>query len=157
MTNYWTKIERFWNDLPTDDPSAYLEYYRSMPAVARDLITTHWVFSEVCSGGFHQLFTNPTGVLVPEAVHGFRSMGLLEMAAITSEAQRFFGSTYPREQLQRIEALDRYAERSRDSDDWNPFTQMDERFYEALQAGSGSDDTYTLAADYYAREASADR
>lgn len=156
MTNYWTKIEPFWNDLPTDDPAAYLEYYRSMPEVARDLITTHWVFSEVCNGGFHQLFTNPTGVLVPEAVDGFRSMGLLEMAAITSEALRFFGGTYPREQLQRIEALDSYAEGFGDADDWNPFKQLDERFYNALQAGSGKDDAYTCAAEQYAGEASAD-
>jgi hypothetical protein len=152
VTNYWTKIERFWSEFPTDDPSAYLECYRSMPAVARDLITTHWVFSEVCNGGFHQLFTNPTGVLVPEAVDGFRSMGLFEMAAITSEALGFFGGTYPREQSQRIEALERYAERRPDPDDWNPFTQLDERFYEASQAGGGND-AYTCAADNYAGEA----
>jgi hypothetical protein len=43
MTSYWSRVEPFWNDCPTDDPAAYLAFYKSMPAVARDLLTTHWV------------------------------------------------------------------------------------------------------------------
>ena len=86
MTSYWSRVEPFWNDCPTDDLAAYIAFYRSMPAVARDLLTTHWVVSEVCNGGFHQLFTNPTGVLVPEAVTGFRSM------QTSPEGQAFYHS-----------------------------------------------------------------
>jgi hypothetical protein len=149
MTNYWSRIGPFWNDCPTDDPAAYLAFCRSMPAVARDLLTTHWVVSEVCNGGFHQLFTNPTGVLVPEAVTGFRSMGLVELADITAEAASFFSDAYPREQMPRIEALERYAASSRDPDDWNPFDRLDDQFYSALDLG-GEEDAYTSKADAYA-------
>ena len=149
MTGYWDRVEPFWNDLPTDDPSAYAEFYRNMPPVSGHLITTHWVFSEVCNGGLHQLFTNPTGVVVPEAVAGFRAMGLAELADILSEAAAFFGPAYPREQMARIDALDRYAERTGDPDDWNPFEQLDDRSYDALDL-EAEEDAYTARADAFA-------
>ena len=148
MTGYWAKVEPFWNDLPTGDSSAYLAFYESMLPVARDLLTTHWVNSEVSNGGFHQLFTNPTGVLVPEAISGFRAMGLAELADIVAEAAAFFGADYPREQMSRIEALDRYAATSGDPDDCNPFDRFDERFYDALDLKSG-EDAYTRKANAY--------
>ena len=149
MTSYWSRVEPFWNDCPTDDPAAYLAFYKNMPAVARDLLTTHWVVSEVCDGGFHQLFTNSTGVLVPEAVTGFRSMGLVQFADITAEAASFFSGTYPREQMLRIEALERYASSSGSPDDWNPFDRLDDQFYSALDFES-EQDAYTSKADAYA-------
>jgi hypothetical protein len=149
MTSYWSRVEPFWNDCPTEDPAAYVAFYKRMPAVARDLLTTHWVVSEVCSGGFHQLFTNPTGVLVPEAVSGFRSMGLVQLAEIVSEACSFFGQAYPRDQTSRIEALDRYAASSGSPDDWNPFDRFDDQFYSALDL-RGEEDAYTRNADLYA-------
>src|SRR5215207_7115219 len=145
MTSYWSRVEPFWNDCPTDDPAAYLAFYKSMPPVARDLLTTHWVVSEVCNGGFHQLFTNLTGVLVPEAVTGFRSMALVELGDITSEAASFFGHSYPREQMPRIEALERYAARSGSPDNGNPFDHFDDRFYSALDLES-EQDAYTSRA-----------
>jgi hypothetical protein len=150
MPDYWSQVEPYWNDCRTDDPGGYLAFYKSMPPIARDLLTTHWVVSEVCNGGFHQLFTNPTGVLIPEAVTGFRSMGLVALADIASEAASFFGHSYPREQTPRIEALERYAARSGNPDDWNPFDQLDDQFYLALGL-EGEQDAYTSAANAYAK------
>ena len=148
MSSYWTRVEPFWNDLPTHDTSAYLAFYEGMPPVAAHLLTTHWVYSEVGNGGFHQLFTNATGIVVPEAVTGFRALGLAGLADITLEAAAFFGASFPREQMSRIAALDRFAPRSGDGDDWNPFDQLDDRFYSALEAPGG--DAYVAAADAYA-------
>ena len=149
MSDYWFKVEPYWDDCPTDDPAAYMLFYGSMPRVSRDLLTTHWVYSEICNGGFHQLFTNPTGVLVPEAISGFDSMGLGELGAIVWEASSFFGDNYPREQAIRIQALDQYAARSRNPDDWNPFEQLDDRFYSALEPVVGID-AYVSRANAYA-------
>lgn len=151
MSDYWSKVEPYWDDCPTDDPAAYMLFCGSMPQVARDLLTTHWVCSEVCNGGFHQLFTNPTGVLVPEAISGFNSMGLDELRGILREASSFFGNHYPREQAIRIQALDRYAALSRNPDDWNPFEQLDDRFYSALESEDGSG-AYVDRANAYAAE-----
>ena len=149
MTGYWDRVEPYWNGLPTDDPAAYLAFYKGMPPVAGHLIATHWVVSEVSNGGLHQLLTNSTGVVVPEAVAGFRAMGLGELADIVAEAAAFFGPTFPREQMVRIAALDRYAERSGDPDDWNPFDALDDRFYDALDL-EAEVDAYTAKADAYA-------
>jgi hypothetical protein len=149
MTGYWSVVEPYWDACPTEEPAAFLSYYASMPARARDLLTTHWVVSEVCNGGFHQLVTNPTGVLLPEAIVGFRAMQLEELAGIAAEARSFFGQDYPRDQMKRIEALERYAARS-DPDNWNPFTESDDRFYAALDS-DGAQDAYTSKADLYAR------
>ena len=149
MSNYWIKVEPYWDDCPTDDPAAYLAFYKSMPAVSADLLTTHWVISEVCNGGFHQLFTNPTGVVVPEAISGFNSMGLVELCEIVSQASSFFGDNYPREQIVRIQALDRYAARSGNPDDWNPFETLDDQLYTALE-NEDEGDAYTCRANAYA-------
>ena len=146
---YWEKIEPYWQDLPTDDPSAYRRYLDRMPVSDQALLTSHWVYSEVCNGGLHQLFTNSTGVVVPEAIAGFRSMGLPELAAIVTEAARFFGDPFPRDQARRIEALERYDRAETDSDDWNPFVELDERFYAAL-GPDDEEDAYVAAADRYA-------
>ena len=152
MASYWSVIEPYWDDCATDDPAAFLAFYKDVPQVPRDLLTSHWVVSEVCNGGFHQLFSNPTGVLVPEAIEGFRSMGLAALAQISGKAASFFGDNYPRGQMQRIEALDRFAKGSADTDDWNPFEELDDRFYAALDL-EGSDDAFTSAADAYAEKA----
>ena len=144
---YWEKVEPYWQDLPTDDRAAYLRYLDRMPVSARVLLTTHWVYSEVCNGGLHQLFTNSTGVVVPEAIAGFRSMALPELAAIVTEAARFFGEPFPRDQAGRIEALERYDDT--DSGDWNPFVELDDRFYAAL-GPDDDEDAYVSAANRYA-------
>ena len=149
MTDYWSLVEPYWKDCPVGDPAAYLKFCRRMPSVARDLLTTHWVVSEVSNGGFHQLFTNPTGVLLPEAIIGFRAMGLDELANIASEASSFFDQAYPRDQEPRIEALELYASHRQDQDDWNPFEQLDDRFYAALNLES-EEDSYTSKANVYA-------
>ena len=149
MTGYWSRVEPFWDNCPTDDPEDFLAFYEGMPPAARDLLTTHWVVSEVSNGGFHQLFTNPTGVLVPEAVAGFRSMALVQLADITAEAASFFGEIYPRDQMARIEALERYAACSASPDDWNPFERLDDEFYSAFDLGGGQD-AYTSSADIHA-------
>jgi len=149
MTDYWDQVDPYWNECPTEDPAAYVAFYNGMPTVSRDLLTTHWVVSEVCNGGFHQLFTNPTGVLVPEAITGFCSMGLIELADIASEACSFFGQIYPRERAGRIEALERFAAHSGSPDNWNPFVQLDERFYSTLNLEE-EQDRYTEKANIYA-------
>ena len=149
MSDYWLEVELYWDDCPTEDPAAYLAFYQGMPPIARDLLTTHWVVSEVCNGGFHQLFSNPTGVVVPEAIEAFRSMGLSDLGDITREAVAFFGKNYPREQMIRILALDRYAEESNNPDEWNPFEALDDRFYSELER-AGEGDAYTERANAYA-------
>jgi hypothetical protein len=108
------------------------------------LFAAHWCQSEVCNGGFHQFFTNSTGVLAPEALAGFKAIGVIEWASLLEEAMRFFGEPYPREREVREERLSKVSGKEREH--WDPFFALDDRFYEWKHA---EDDE--RAADAYAR------
>jgi hypothetical protein len=88
--------------------------------------------TEVCNGGFHQFFSNSTGVLAPEAVEAYRAIGIPEWAEIVAEAMQFFGEPYPRERFDRELPERTYGE---DREEWDPFYALDERFYDWTRDG----------------------
>ena len=152
---YWSLVEPYWDSVQLDDPLSFLREYSAMPEASRHLLAAHWLYSEVCNGGFHQFFTNPTGVLAPEAVDGLRALGLAELAGIAAQAVAFFETPYPRDQMVRIARLDQYARHSgepadADEEAWNPFAALDDRFYSDLELGSSDQDRFVQAADAYA-------
>ena len=102
--------------------------------------------SDIRNGGLHQFFSNDTGVLAPEAVKGFRAMALDACADAVDRAMQFFGSAYPRARDVREEALDDLE--LRDPENWDPFTEFDEQFYDAIE-----DCGFEKAADSYAATA----
>jgi hypothetical protein len=107
-----------------------------------------WCQAEVCNGGFHQFFSNTTGLLAPEALEGFRAIGLTEWADLLAEGMKFFGSSYPRDRDERHDLLP--SRRGSPRDAWDPFYHLDERFYEWT-------DRWEEAADAYAQRVSAER
>jgi len=54
-----------------------------------------WCQKEIRNGGFEQLFTNPTGNMVPWAIAGFRLIGADRYALILSDAALLLGPVYP--------------------------------------------------------------
>lgn len=142
---YWRLIEPFWDEISIyDGPKAFLKQFAVAPDEVGHLFAAHWCQSEVSNGGFHQFFTNPTGVLAPEALAGFRAIGLDEWASILEEAMRFFGEPYPRDQAERERRLPK-ARGDRAS--WDPFLAMDDRFYTWTRPDR---DRWSRAADAYA-------
>ena len=103
--------------------------------------------AEVHNGGFPQFFSNPTGVLGPEALLGFRELKITEWADILSEALKFFGEPYPRDQMERIQLMDKCTEKI--GEEWDPFHGLDQRFY-AWSAGDCN--RWDRLADQYAME-----
>ena len=97
------------------------------------------------NGGFHQFFINPTGILAPEAVVGFRAIGLPSCAGLLEDAMAFFGSPYPREQTERENALAEIVGETRQERD--PFYSLDDEFYRLCSVENGGFET---AADTYA-------
>ena len=152
--DYWTLVEPHWTRVSLVDADSFLRDFSAMPEAARHLLCAHWLYSEVCNGGFHQFFTNPTGVLAPEAVDGLRALGLGDLAAIAAEALRFFPTPYPREQDTRSALLDAFADQStpgdQDDESWSPFSPLDDRFYDGLQLGGPGEDRFVEAANAYA-------
>jgi Domain of unknown function (DUF4375) len=146
---YWSFIEPIWDAVSIyDGPDVFLDQFRKVTPEQGHIFAAHWCQSEVCNGGFHQFFRNPTGVLAPEASAGFRAIGLDDCAEILEDAMSFFGANYPREQQKREAILDRIQGDT--SEEWDPFNHLNDKFYDGLNFKTGR---FEKAADDYARQA----
>jgi hypothetical protein len=137
---YWRHVEPIWNAISIyDGPDTFLRQFSRVPEHAGHLFAVHWCISEVCNGGLHQFFSNSTGVLAPEAVAGFRAVGMPETAAIVEQAMARLPSPYPRDREDREDALDALDPEDMDEeDDWeSPFDDLDSRFYELYSTENG--------------------
>jgi hypothetical protein len=144
---YGGLVEPLWDSISIyDGPDVFLRQFASARPEAGLLFAAHWCQSEVYNGGFEQFFSNPTGVLAPEALVAFRAIGLHEWAAILEEAMRFFGEPYPRDQRGRERKLTRPRGVPRER--WRPFSAHDERFYDWDRREPGG---FERLADEYAR------
>ena len=141
---YWSLVDPIWDAVSIyDGPEVFLEQIGKVTTLQRHLFAAHWCQSEVRSGGFHQFFSNDTGVLAPEAVEGFRAIGLEACASALQRAMAFFGPDYPRKRSLREDLLD--ALELSDPENWDPFTEMDDAFFAAIENGA-----LERAADAYA-------
>lgn len=144
---WWQVVEPHWDrvDIYGGD-RAFRRTFAEVPEPAAHLLAVQWCQSEVCNGGFHQFFSNSTGVLAPEAAQGFRAIGMPSVADLVEKAMAMFGTPYPRAQKQRCRFLKGISGETRD--EWDPFTAIDEAFYEAIGGEALCD-----AADAYAARA----
>ena len=69
------------------------------------LYAAHMCQSEVHNGGFLQLFWNGTGIIVPEAIEAYKTIGMPIMASLLEQAAHPLGSPYPIERDDRWDAL----------------------------------------------------
>lgn len=128
--DYWSLVEPVWLPLnyAWDDPEKFVREFRRVRPEAGHLYAAHWCQSEVLNGGFHQFFSNTTGLLAPEAVEGFQAIGVTEWAEVLSEAMQYFGTPYPRDRNDRDKCLLMHQRRPRE--EWDPFYKLDERCFE---------------------------
>ena len=130
-SGYWSVLEPYWEKIDIySGPDVFLQTYSLAPPPVRDLFAAHFCESEVSNGGFHQFFTNPTGVLAPEAHQAFERVGFQATAAVLADAMAFFGDPYPREQEVRTARLEVISGKTRE--EWDPFLRLDELFYKTL-------------------------
>jgi hypothetical protein len=143
---YWSLVKPVWRSISIyDGPTVFLGQFGAARPEVGHLFAAHWCQSEVRNGGLHQFFANSTGVLAPEALAGYRAIGLREWAAILAEAMAFFGSPYPREKGHRHERLAQRESLSRE--EWDPFHALDDQLLTWLDA---EEDRWERAADAYA-------
>jgi hypothetical protein len=144
---YWAVVEPYAEAVSIyDGATRFLQEFAAIPLAARTLLAAHWCVSEVCNGGFHQFFSNSTGVSAPEAEEAFRSIGLPNIAAVVHDATGFFEAPFPRDREIRQRMLEGY-ENSRPSNP-DPFVALDKRFYELVSQEGGG---WESAADRYAK------
>jgi hypothetical protein len=127
----WHAIEPYWKVVSIYDGSiTFLEGFERLPEPVRHLYAARWCDQEVCNGGFRQFFSNSTGVLAPEAIEGYRKIGLTECADLVEAAVGKFGELYPRDRAARqaaLRALELPGEKRGQGD---AFDELDNRYYE---------------------------
>jgi hypothetical protein len=106
LKNRWTAIGNLWDQINIyEGPDIFLTSYAAAGQPAGLLYAAHFAQSEICNGGFHQLFSNSTGVLSPEAVQGFQRIGMHHLSQILLTAMETLGQPFPRERKARQEIL----------------------------------------------------
>jgi hypothetical protein len=116
-----------------DGPIAFLEGFEQLPEPARHLFAVWWFDAEVCNGGFHQFFSNSTGVLAPEALEGLRAIGLAECASLLEAAIGMFHEPYPRDHDARHAAIQAIERPGEERKQWDPFYELDDRYYDTKE------------------------
>jgi len=152
--NYRDPLTAIWDEQPYADDEEFTEWFLGLTKVQQILFPTYWLDVEVCNGGFHQYFTNSTAHHAPEAIIGFRELGLNDIADIAQHAVAIFGETFPRKRNDREEFLAAFV--GDDESEWNPFYKLDDAFYQALKIPGAPEfhdhDRFTVAAKNYVSE-----
>lgn len=105
-TEYSSKIKHLYEVVKIyGDVPSFLESIRDVPRPLLFLYAAHFCLSEVHNGGFLQLFWNSTGVLFPEAVDGYKALGMPKLASVFTSAAGCLGPSYPRNREDRWDAL----------------------------------------------------
>jgi len=137
---YWGLVEPVWDEIEIyEGPEEFARTFARVPRPVGLLFAAHFCQSEVCNGGFDQFFSNSTGVLAPEAIEGFKTIGQDIVAEIIHEACSLFGEPFPRERSLRQGKLKAIDSELLDS--------LDQRFYGIIHSENGG---FEAAADNYA-------
>ena len=135
-TDYWQLVDPVWDSLVEWDTIPGFQFaFAAADPPARTLFAAHWLYSEVCNGGFKQFYWNTTGILAPEAANAFESIGMPRTVEIIRRSMSWFPPPYPRERQTRIELLDAY-DFSRPARD-GPFDSLDVEFYDVVESENG--------------------
>ena len=113
------------------EPDELLSDFKAVPAAVGHLLAVWWCNSEVCNGGFHQFFSNSAGILAPEALAGYRSIGSVHCSELVESAIRMFGSDFPRDRDSRFARLSELEGPGDRREDWDPFYLLDDKYYAA--------------------------
>ncbi len=127
---YWSVVDPIWKLVSIyDGTETFTRQFAAVPEAQGLLLAAHWCQSEICNGGLHQFFSNPTGVLAPEAVRGFRLIEVSAAADIVAKAMAMLGQFYPRDRDKRQLRLGVIKKPGNSRAEWDPFRALDEEFY----------------------------
>ena len=146
--SYWRFVEPIWDTVSIyDGAEVFLRQFSKAEEKQRVLFATHWAQSEIRNGGLAQFLDNSTGVLAPEAVDGFRVIGMKKCASILSDAMKTFGDVHPRERSVREEAFKYFYEKY--GEDAIPMKEHEDAMATEIDEENGG---FEEAADSYANQ-----
>lgn len=123
---------------PFDSPEDYDENKQNLSQYQIGLCSAWLCQMEVRNGGFHQFFSNSSGIAAREAVMGFTMIGAANCAQILREAIAMFPNGECPE-----EAYDRQADLNEISPE--QFRPLEQRFFSQIQ---NDENFFFLAAQY---------
>lgn len=149
MSNdYWKYVEPIWDSVNIyDGGDVFLKGFNEATEKQQVLFASHWAQSEIMNGGLGQFFSNSTGVLAPEAVVGFKTLGMPKCASILSDAMKFFGEIYPRDRTSRESVLESFYEEF--GDDAIPMLELEDAIATKIEEENGG---FWDAANNYANQ-----
>jgi hypothetical protein len=109
-----------------DGREEWLQSVRGLPEKAIHLYSVHWQHwqhLEIYNGGFSQYFFNSTSESAPEAIAGWREIGMPEVAELTEAACARLGKPFPANKEQRRQIVGEPDQRMN-------FSDLDALFYE---------------------------
>ena len=133
---YWELVEPLFDAVDIDSTEGFFASVKGLNPSVVNLFEAHFCLSEVHNGGFLQFFWNSTGILAPEAVEGFRAIGMPRLATVASEASALLGSPYPRDRNERGNAL--LAASGRSKEELERIFQGASNFYIAFEKATES-------------------
>jgi hypothetical protein len=146
--SYWRYVDPIWDSVSIyDGADAFLREFNKATEKQKTLFAAHWAQSEIMNGGLGQFFSNCTGVLSPEAVKAFEVIGMPKCAETLTNAMKFFGEIYPRDQSRREECFERLYEEF--GDDKIPLEQFEDIMATEIEDENGG---FEAAADNYANQ-----
>jgi hypothetical protein len=103
--SYFPLIEPLFDVVDFSDAESFTASVQPFTQPVVQLFACHLALAEVYNGGFLQLFWTGTGILVPEAVDGFRMLDMPQLAGTVHTAATLLGTPYPRDRDDRWDAL----------------------------------------------------
>jgi hypothetical protein len=152
--NYWSVLDPIWDKINIDTAETFTQTFGEVSRSVGLLYAAHFCQSEVCNGGFTQFFWNSTGVLAPEAVEGFISIGQPLVADVLQRAMNMLGSPFGRDRAARWAALDTLRHEQPNTADSprykniDSFKTLEREFYSLRESEAGG---FENAADAYAK------
>jgi hypothetical protein len=139
IQGYWRLVDPVWKQIDIySGADVFLRTYTAVEKQAGLMFAAHFAQSEICNGGFDQLFWNSTGVLAPEAAEGFQTIGMIETAETARAAIRMLGEDYPRERGERQDVLASVNQQA--------LNELDKKFFVLIKADNGG---FTQSADKF--------
>ena len=146
--DYWSVIEPIWHSISIHQrPEAFLAQFAKATQPQQTLYAAHWCQGEVLNGGLWQFFINSTGVLCPEAIQAYQTIGMPLLSSLLREAASWFGREYPRSKPERRQLLSAAGWGKPERN--NPFSSQTERFLNYHKEESGG---FVAAANRFATQ-----
>jgi hypothetical protein len=107
---YWSFLDPIWGTVDIDSTEEFTRTFGLLPRNVGLLYAAHFCQSEICNGGFTQLFWNSTGILSPEAIEAFVVIRQPKVAAVLDAAVKMLATPFPRDRADRKRELEALQE-----------------------------------------------